>query len=93
MHHGTLLFSSEISDIAGSLNVNKEKIESKGIKSVVSRVVNISSHLKNEMKVEEFISFLEEKIAKEYGAEKKEFSEDDAKNIQKLSRARVHFCT
>ncbi len=45
MHHGTLLFSANVSDISGSLKPNKLKMESKGIKSVRSRVTNISSHL------------------------------------------------
>lgn len=41
LHHGTLLFSADISKMAGALRVNKEKLQSKGIKSVPSRVKNI----------------------------------------------------
>lgn len=42
LHHGTLLFSADISSMVGALNVKKEKLESKGIKSVSSRVRNIA---------------------------------------------------
>lgn len=43
LHHGTLLFSADISYMAGALKVNEEKLKSKGIKSVPSRVKNIKS--------------------------------------------------
>lgn len=45
MHHGTLLFSANMSDLAGALKPRPIKIESKGIKSIRSRVTNISAHL------------------------------------------------
>ena len=41
LHHGTLLFSADLSRLSGALQVNREKMESKGIESVVSRVANI----------------------------------------------------
>lgn len=41
LHHGTLLFSADMDGLAGALNVRAEKMESKGIKSVRSRVCNI----------------------------------------------------
>lgn len=58
MHHGTLLFSSDMSNISDSLKVNPLKIKSKGISSVRSRVTNISEHLNNKLSVESFISDL-----------------------------------
>ncbi len=45
MHHGTLLFRSDMTDLAGALNVDPEKIRSKGIKSVRARVGNIGDYL------------------------------------------------
>lgn len=45
MHHGTILFNSDLSIIAEALNVPAHKIQSKGIKSVRSRVTNISDYL------------------------------------------------
>ncbi len=44
--HGTLLFDSEMENVVSALRVKKDKIESKGIKSIRSRVANISEFLK-----------------------------------------------
>ena len=41
LHHGTLLINSELSMMPKILNVQNDKIQSKGIKSVRSRVANI----------------------------------------------------
>ena len=54
MHHGTLLFSSEINDVSAALKVKPIKFEGKSVKSVKSRVTNISEHLKQPMTVLEF---------------------------------------
>lgn len=56
--HGTLMFNSEIENVVSALRVKKDKIESKGIKSIRSRVANISEFLTDEMSVEEFRSLL-----------------------------------
>ena len=45
LHHGTLLFSSDISKMEGALRVDPEKMKAKGIKSVRSRVGNLSEYL------------------------------------------------
>jgi len=52
--HGTLLFSTIISDLSNALKADKEKFNDKSVKSVVSRVTNISEHLKKPMTVLEF---------------------------------------
>ena len=53
-NHGTLLFNSDLSHVQDALNVKQSKIISKGIKSVRSRVANISEFLSASMTVEEF---------------------------------------
>lgn len=45
LFHGTLLFSADLSDMAGVLRVNEAKYKSKGIASVASRVGNLSEWL------------------------------------------------
>ncbi len=55
MHHGTLLFAASKDNISEALKVSEDKIKSKGIKSVRSRVTNISSHMETPISVEEFV--------------------------------------
>ena len=45
MHHGTLLFDSDLEMIQRALRVNADKIRSKGIASVRSRVTNLKPYL------------------------------------------------
>jgi lipoate-protein ligase A len=52
--HGTLLFDSAIDNVVSALNVKIGKIESKGIKSVRSRVANISEYMEQKLTTEEF---------------------------------------
>ncbi|MEN1970235.1 lipoate--protein ligase [Lentibacillus sp. N15] len=52
--HGTLMLDSEIENVVSALNVKQEKIESKGIKSIRSRVANISEFLDKEITMKEF---------------------------------------
>ncbi len=56
--HGTLLFHSEMENVVSALKVKKDKIESKGIKSIRSRVTNISEFLTEKMTIEQFRSLL-----------------------------------
>ncbi|MGM0902354.1 MAG: lipoate--protein ligase [Bacillota bacterium] len=56
--HGTLMFDSEIDHVVSALKVRKDKIESKGIKSIRSRVANISEFMEEKMTIEEFKSLL-----------------------------------
>jgi lipoate---protein ligase len=52
--HGTLMLNSELDAVASALKVKAEKIQSKGIKSVRSRVANISDFLDKKITMEEF---------------------------------------
>lgn len=56
--HGTLLFNSNMDEVVNALNVRKDKMESKGMKSVRSRVANISEFLKQPMSIEDFRTHL-----------------------------------
>ena len=52
--HGTLLFNSDLEEVTRALDVKMSKIESKGHKSVRSRVANISEFLNDKLSVSEF---------------------------------------
>lgn len=45
MHHGCLLFDVDMTVLGNALQVSKDKIESKGVKSVRARVTNILDEL------------------------------------------------
>lgn len=62
LFHGTLLFDSDMSRIAGALNADPIKFQSKSTKSVRSRVGNIRSFLDKDMSLEEFWDFLKETL-------------------------------
>ena len=52
--HGTLLFDSRLNDVMEALDVKMGNMESRGVKSVRSRVANISEFLPNPISMEEF---------------------------------------
>lgn len=52
--HGTLLFNSEIENVVSALKVSPDKIQSKGIKSIRSRVANIVEFLNESLTIEDF---------------------------------------
>lgn len=56
--HGTLLFNADLSEVAHALNVKMNKIQSKGHKSVRSRVTNILELMNQEMTIAEFRQLL-----------------------------------
>lgn len=85
MHHGTLLFSSEINDLSCALKVKPSKFEGKGVKSVKSRVTNISNHLEKNMSVLEFKDYLMNFVnSKDKNNHFYELSNHDINEINKL---------
>ena len=86
--HGTLLFDSEIEHVVSALNVKKDKIESKGIKSIRSRVANIKEFLKEDITIEQFRQLLLEAIFKSKDIPTYELTEEDWKKIHELSKER-----
>ncbi|HEY4565848.1 MAG TPA: lipoate--protein ligase, partial [Savagea sp.] len=84
--HGTLMFDTEIDTVVKALRVKKDKIESKGIKSIRSRVANISDYLEEPMTID---AFKREILKSVFGGEENiqyvEWTEDDWDNIRKLS--------
>lgn len=65
LHHGCLLFDSDLAFVANALNVREDKFQSKAVKSVRSRVENIKSFLPPHINLEDFQHSLEEHILKD----------------------------
>ena len=86
MHHGTLLFSADISDMAGALRVNGEKLKSKGIKSVPSRVRNIKDieGYTGPGTAEEFAGRLIEFAERRFGIAARGFTPEENAAVEKL---------
>ncbi|MDW5299146.1 MAG: lipoate--protein ligase [Sedimentibacter sp.] len=86
LNHGTLLFDSELDVLSKALNVKRDKIESKGIKSVSSRVTNIRAYVKEDVDILEFKDLLLKNIFEYFNEpiEVYELSDEDKNNIQKM---------
>lgn len=86
LHHGTLLFDSDLTVLGKALNVKPEKITSKGIKSVKSRVANIKDYLKTDITVSEFKEMLLKFVFEVEGSKLKEYTlmPEDMENIISL---------
>jgi len=85
LHHGTLLFSSKMTDLSNALKVNPLKYQDKGVKSVRSRVTNISDHLPRKMSVQEFhdeiMNFI---MNSDLSTKLYEYTSEDIESINKL---------
>jgi len=83
VHHGTLLFKANSYNLSNSLKVRDIKFKGKAVQSVVSRIGFISDFVN--MKVQEFKSYIEDFIKKEYGISKTTLlSDEDLKEISKI---------
>ena len=85
MHHGTILFDSDSSVLAGALQVDEEKIKAKGVKSVRSRVTNVRPHLPKDMPLKQFKKVLLGSILTQFPGEEYIFTPGDIAEIEKLS--------
>lgn len=86
--HGTLLYNSDLSKVSEALNVKVEKIESKGIKSVRSRVANISEYMSEPMDVLEFRERVKHGILAEANNGEYKLTQQDWEAITQISRER-----
>ncbi len=69
LHHGTLLFDTDLNILSKALTVDVEKIKSKAIKSTRARVGNIKDLLNTNITSETFIKQITEFIIKKYSPE------------------------
>ena len=88
MHHGTLLYNSDLSAVSKALQVDPEKIRAKGIESVRSRVTNIRRYMKEDVPLFVFRDMLLEYIRRETESEDYELSEKDVREIERIRKER-----
>uniref|UniRef100_UPI00321684F9 lipoate--protein ligase n=1 Tax=uncultured Draconibacterium sp. TaxID=1573823 RepID=UPI00321684F9 len=85
LHHGTLLFNSDLKNLGQAIKVVPGKYESKAVQSNRSPVANISGFLKKQMTVKDFIDFLIDVQLKKEGNNKYSITETDTEIIAKLA--------
>ena len=86
MHHGTLLFDTNLDRMSEALHADADKLAAKGIKSVRSRVTNIKEHLPEDMDMDRFFSSIRDSIAGNMQAYN--LNEQDLQAIDVIKRAR-----
>lgn len=85
MHHGTLLFSSNMPNISGALKINPLKYKDRAVKSVPKRVTNIQDHLSESITVEQFADRIMDYIIQNFeDCKMYEFSPEDLAQIEKI---------
>jgi lipoate-protein ligase A len=87
MHHGTLLFSSDMPNISGALKINPLKYKDRAVKSIPKRVTNIQDHLKEKISVEEFADRIMDYITSHFDDCKRyEFTPEDLAKIEEIKK-------
>lgn len=85
LHHGTLLFASQMKNISEALKINPLKYVDKAVKSIPKRVTNISSYLKESLTIDEFAKkIMDHIIASNPDARLYTFTEKDLQAIGKI---------
>ena len=88
LHHGTLLIDSDLSVVSRALRVDPEKIRSKGLASVRSRVTNLRSFLPEEIDLPRFRELLLREVLAEHPGEELVLSPRQQRQIEELSESR-----
>lgn len=84
LHHGTILFNSNLEDVHAALYVSPDKFTSKGVKSVRSRVTNVVDYLANPVAVKEFQEILLNTLFEGYPLREYVLTDNDKEEILKL---------
>jgi len=85
LHHGTLLFDSDLKNLGQAIKVVPGKYESKAVQSNRSPVANISQFLKTPMTTGEFVQFLLDVQLENRENSFYFLNENDIQTIEKLS--------
>ena len=85
LHHGCILFDSNLDKLRNALNVNNKKVISKSAKSVKSSVANLKDISKLEYDISDFLEKLKNEILKTQDrVELYELTNEDINNIEKI---------
>lgn len=90
MHHGCLLFDTDLEIMSDILRPNPDKYISKSVKSVRSRVANISEFLEETIRAEDFMSLLASELARSEITERIDLFREKKEEIEKIARGRYY---
>ena len=87
LHHGTLLFDSDLDMLVKAIQPAQLNIEDKSVNSVRSKVTNLSPNMESSMTGDQFRSYLEKCIEDEMsGVSEFRLTPDDILKVEKLVR-------
>lgn len=84
LHHGSILFNTDIQAMVESITVAEDKIIAKGIKSVRERVINISEVMKDNITSENFRDIMLDSLLK--NSTTYTLTKEDIKSINKIQK-------
>lgn len=85
MHHGTLLFDTDMQTLADILYVNLNRYSDGAVKSVRAKTTNLSEHLPSHFSIESFANHLMGFMHRTFeGSKNYQFSKEDYESIDKL---------
>lgn len=91
LHHGTLLFNSELNKLNEAIKCDWTKFDDKAVRSNRSTVTNISSHLSSPLSINEFqVKIFEEVETNNVDFEEYFLTEKDNHEIEKLIREKYN---
>lgn len=86
LHHGTLLFSSDLNILETSIMAKTEKFEDKAVQSKRSLVTNIQNHLQKPITINEFKNLIIMHILDEFpDCTQRDLNENEIKDIDQLA--------
>lgn len=88
MHHGTIMFNSNLDTVAEVLNVAGDKFQSKAAKSVKSRVTNVKPYLKDEVTLQDFKKMLVEYISENEPMTEYAWTDADMAVVEEIKKER-----
>lgn len=89
LHHGTLLFASQMKNVSEALRINPLKYKDKAVKSVAKRVTNISEHLQAPLTIEAFTKrVMDHIISSNPDCIPYSFTPEDIKTIEQIKQER-----
>lgn len=88
MHHGTIMYSSDLDAVGRVLRVDPEKIRAKGVRSVRSRVTTVQAHMPRPLPLEQFKARLLEEISRERPMEPYTLTRSDVAAVEAIKQSR-----